>query len=221
MADFIPQSIVKFNSWQSALISILQPNLSLWKINAEDSSDLLAEQLVWKSAYAKASNRKNRTSADVRDRLDSRKKYTTKLRKFIAEWLAHNSNVPNSERTRMGLTVKSGTHTPVAVPTTSPFGIVVFQQRMQHKLCFKDSETMHLKAKPAGVQGCEIWVKIDGSPPINESELTYLAIATRTPYIVDYNGSKIGKYAYYWLRWVNKRGKFGPWSRGISAMVAG
>lgn len=221
MADFIPQSITKFNVWQGGLMAILEPNLSLWKINMADYSEVFAEQIVWKGAFAKASNRNNRTSGDVRGRLVSRRKYTKLLRKFIAQWLANNSNVPDSDRTRMGLTVKSGTHTPVAIPTTRPSGTIFFPQRMQHKLCINDSETPTLKAKPAGVQGCEIWVKVDGSVPKNSSELTYLATATRTPYIVEYDGDTVGKYVYYWLRWVNKRGKFGPWSIVISAMVAG
>jgi hypothetical protein len=64
-------------------------------------------------------------------------------------------------------------------------------------------------------------MKVDGNTPVNASELIYLATATRTPYVVDYGGADIGKYAYYWLRWVNRRGKVGPWSSAISAMVAG
>jgi len=220
MADFIPQGITKFNVWQGGLVATLEPNLTLWNIKTDDYLSLHANQILWNEAFAKASNRNNRSSADVQARLDARKKYTKVLRQFIAQWLANNPKVTASDRIRMGLTVKSGTHTPVAIPTSSPFGTVAFSSRMQHKLHFRDNETPHLKAKPKGVQGCEIWVKV-GSAPINASELTYLATATRTPYVVDYGGEDIGKYAYYWLRWVNRRGKVGPWSSAMNAMVAG
>ena len=37
------------------------------------------------------------------------------------------------------------------------------------------------RAKPDGVQGCEVWVKVDGPPPADPSELKYLATDTRTP----------------------------------------
>jgi len=221
MADFIPQGNAKFNLWQGNMTEIIELNLVLWAITAEDWLKLNALRIIWNDTFAIASNRKNRTSADVRARVDARKDYTKELRKFIGQWLSNNSKVTNSDRMRMGLTVKSGTRTPVSVPVSSPVGIIAFSSRMQHKIHFNDQATPRSKAKPAGVQGCEIWVKIDGSAPVNASELTYIAIATRTPYLIDFEGKNIGKYVYYWLRWVNKRGKYGPWSSSFNAIIPG
>ena len=70
-----------------------------------------------------------------------------------------------------------------------------------------------------GVQGCEIWVKVDGPPPADPSELKYLATDTRTPYLAEYDGSQAGKPAYYMLRWVSTRGETGPWSQTIAATI--
>lgn len=79
----------------------------------------------------------------------------------------------------------------------------------------------HSKAKPAGVHGCEIWMKLGGEAPKESTELTYVATDTRTPYTVVFTGADAGKTAWYWLRWVNNRGENGPWGCPISAMVAG
>jgi hypothetical protein len=38
-----------------------------------------------------------------------------------------------------------------------------------------------MRAKPAGVIGAEIWVKVDGPPPVDPGELEFLAVDTRGP----------------------------------------
>ena len=121
----------------------------------------------------------------------------------------------------MGLTVKTGTRTATPVPTTSPVGSIDFSVRLQHTIHFSDEASARSKAKPEGVHGCEIYMKVDGEAPKDISELTYVATDTATPYVVKFDGSKVGKMVYYWLRWVNTRGECGPWSITVSAMVVG
>src|SRR5690606_4546779 len=129
--------------------------------------------------------------------------------------------VSNSDRERMGLTVKSGGRTPFPRPTTYPVGIIDFSARMQHTIHYTDEASPRSRAKPAGVHGCEIWMKVGGSAPVEASELTYLTTDTHTPYIATFDGADAGKTVYYWLRWVNTRSEHGPWGSAISAMVAG
>jgi len=121
----------------------------------------------------------------------------------------------------MGLTVKSGTHTATAKPTTCPLATVDFSVRRQHTLNFTDEASPRSKAKPEGVHGCEIFMKVGGEAPKSASELTYIATDTSTPYVNIFGGDEAGKEIYYWLRWVNTRGECGPWSSTVSAMVVG
>ncbi len=69
--------------------------------------------------------------------------------------------------------------------------------------------------------GCEIWVKVGGTPPADASELTYVATDTATPYLAEYPGAKAGQMATYCLRWVNTRNERGPWSEPVSATIPG
>jgi len=66
-------------------------------------------------------------------------------------------------------------------------------QRLQHTIDFTDEGTPTRKAKPAGVMGAEIWVKIGPPPPVDPSELIFLAVDTRTPYTTDFDGADGGK----------------------------
>ena len=54
---------------------------------------------------------------------------------------------------------------------------------------------------------------------VDPSELTFLAVDTRTPYMREYPGTEDGKQAHYMLRWVNTRGETGPWSGTATATI--
>lgn len=221
MADYIPTSDVNFNVWQTSLLQIIEENLVNWGILQSDFDVLKAYQTIWSPTFEKASNKQNRTSADVQAKNDSRDEYETGIRSFVAQWLTNNNKVADSDRERMGLNVRTGSHTPVAVPTTIPTGNIDFSIRLQHTIHFSDEATSRSKAKPEGVHGCEIWHKIGGDAPKSNSEMIYLTTSTRTPYTTTFDGTDAGKTVYYWLRWVNTRGKQGPWSTTLSAMIVG
>jgi hypothetical protein len=219
--DFIPRSDPDFNLWQASLMTIVEPNITAWGITSDDFTALSEQQAIWTNAFAKASNKQNRTSADVQAKDDSRHEYEKDMRIFVAQWLSNNLKVSNADRERMGLTVKSNTRTPAPVPDTRPVGTVDFSVRLQHTINFSDELSPRSKAKPDGVHGCEIWMKIDGEPPKDSSELVYQATNTSSPYTLIFEGANAGKVAFYWLRWINTRGERGPWGSTISAMVAG
>lgn len=220
-SDFIPRSDGDFNLWQGTLIEYVALNLVTWGISEPDFTVLKSKQSVWEPAFAKASNKQNRTSADVLAKDEAYEDYVGAIRPFVAEWLANNSKVTDSDRARMGLTVKSGTRTPKAKPTSSPVGSIDFSVRKQHSINFHDETSSHSKAKPEGVHGCEIYMKVDGEAPKLVSEMMYLATCTASPYIATFDGTQAGKTVYYWLRWVNTRGETGPWSSVVSANVVG
>ena len=73
-----------------------------------------------------------------------------------------------------------------------------------------------------GVMGCEIWVKVAAPgdpPPTGESDLSFVALDTASPYTVEYDGADGGKTAHYMLRWVRSGDEKGPWSETISATI--
>lgn len=219
MADYMPKSDAEFTIWQSNLITIVSTSSMGWGIPAEDLTVLVQKQTAWTAAYTVASNRQNRTSADVQAKNDAGETFRKSLRSFVSQWLAYNSKVTNSDRERMGLTVKSGTRTPVPLPVSCPAGSVDFSIRLQHSIHYADESTPSRKAKPAGVHGCEIWMKIDGNTPVDASELSYLTTDTNSPHTTTFEGKYAGKVVYYMMRWVNTRGEHGPWGSTISAMV--
>lgn len=218
--NYIPDSDPEFNIWQGNLVTIVDANTTAWGIGADAVTALKALQTVWVTAFTRSSNYQSRSTADVRAKNEAREAYEKRLRGFVAEYLASNSKVTNSDRERLGITVRSEQRTPVGIPVTFPIGKIDFSVRQQHSIQIIDSGT-NGRAKPAGVQGCEIWIKNGGEEPKDDGEFTYLALDTKSPYQVTFPATDIGKKMYYRLRWINKRGQTGPWSSIISAVVGG
>jgi hypothetical protein len=221
MADYIPNTDPEFDLWQKSLMDKIRELMPTWGIDRTKTADLDSKQSNWNTAFSKASNKQNRTAAEVQAKKDALDDYKKEIRSFVAEFLANNSMVSDSDRTLMGLTVKSGTRTPAPVPATSPLGTVDFSVRLQHTLHLSDQATPQSKAKPAGMHGCEVWVKLGGEAPKDASELSYLGIATSFSYTTTYEGKQANTMAYYWLRWVNTRGERGPWSTTVSSIIVG
>ena len=190
-------------------------------IDPNKAMGLDSKQSIWNTTFSKASNKQNRTAAEVQAKKDALDDYKKEIRSFVAEFLANNSKVSDSDRTLMGLTVKSGTRTPAPVPSTSPLGTVDFAVRLQHTLHLSDQATPQSKAKPAGVHGCEVWAKLSGEAPKDASELSYQGVSTTNSYTITYEGKQANTMAYYWLRWVNTRGEYGPWSTTVSSIIVG
>ena len=138
MPDYIPQNDADMNVWQGNLVAIVEPNLTAWGISSDDFAVVKTKQSTWTTAYAKASNKQNRTAADVLAKDDASDDYKKTIRSFVVQWLANNTKVTDTDCTRMGLTVKTGTRTPTPVPTTSPVGTIHFSVHLQYSIHYCD-----------------------------------------------------------------------------------
>ncbi len=140
---------------------------------------------------------------------------------MVQQWLARNPKISDADRVRMDITVRNNTHTPVPPPESFPVGTVDFSVRLQHSISFYDQASAHSNAKPEGVTGCEVYLKVDGDAPKSVDEMHFQGTCSASPFVLKFDTSKAGKTAYYWLRWVNRKGEAGPWSNTISAMGVG
>ena len=67
--------------------------------------------------------------------------------------------------------------------------------RLSHPISFLDETAPQKKAKPKGVIGPEMWVKIGDPRPADPGELSFLALDTSSPYLAEYTGPQAGKTA--------------------------
>ncbi len=130
------------------------------------------------------------------------------------------SSLSDSALASAGLPPRDAVKTASPKPSTAPIGWVDYG-KLKHTIHFRDSATPDKKAKPDGMQGCEIWHFIGANAPASADDYDYLATDSNSPYIVFYEASDAGKKVFYQLRWLSKSGERGEWSETIEATING
>jgi len=217
-SDYIPRPDAQFDSWQINFVTYLAANLAGLGLVAGDITATTAAQTAWITNYA-AHNAAQAVAIGARANKDgSRTAFEAAIRPLVKR-LQASASVSDPERASLGITIPDPTQTAVVPPTTRPLASVDTAQRLRHSIGFLDEATPTSKAKPPGVIGAEIWVKVGGPPPVDPNELEFLALDTKTPYLAEYAGAQGNQIAHYMLRWVNSRGQKGPWSETVSATI--
>lgn len=216
--DYIPSADADFSAWLNNFITYANANLTPLGLVAADVVPLQTAATGWETAYA-ANIAAQAASQGARQEKDGARKSAEALARPLVQRLQKTGTVKDSHRESLGLNLQSTTRTAVGEPTSRPVATVDTSQRLQHTISFVDEATPRSRAKPAGVLGCEVWMKVGNVAPADPSELTYLATDTRTPYTTIFDGADAGKIAYYMLRWVNSRGERGPWSQTVAATI--
>lgn len=220
MSDYLPRTDADFSDWLHNFNTYANANLAALGLVAGDLTPIQTASTNFDASMSANDAMQSQAQGTSMTKDGNRRTTEDLVRSLVARIQSHPS-VTDAQRTSLGITVRSTSRTPVGAPTSKPIATVDTSQRLQHTISFVDESSPTSRAKPDGVQGCEIWTKIDGPPPTDPSQLTYLATDTRTPYTAEFDGSQAGKTAYYMLRWVSTRSEAGPWSQTVSATITG
>jgi hypothetical protein len=217
--DNIPPGELDFHNWVVPFAGYVSTNGPAMGLSADDVEPLTATVATWTTAFPAHTNAHTAATSAAKVKDQARAAVEAVARPLIQQ-LQASPKVTDAQRKTMQINVRSTTRTRVSVPTTTPVPSVNTSQRLRHVISYQDSGTGTQK-KPAGVAYCEIWAKVGGPAPTDASQLTYLGNATKSPQMEDYSATQAGLTVYYWLRWVNTRGEFGPWSVQVNATIPG
>ncbi|HMG75176.1 MAG TPA: hypothetical protein VK582_16875 [Pyrinomonadaceae bacterium] len=215
--DWFPSADADVSPWLDNFLDGLDANMTTLHLTAADMTPVQLAYDNWRVAYGALTNAQAAAQAAREDKDVKLDDLDTVVRPLVNRIQA-NPAATDSIRQTLGITVRSTTRTASGVPTTRPVVTVDTSQSLRHTITFVDELTPSSRAKPDGVTGCEIWVKV-GTAPTGPSDLTYLALDTRSPYVAEYDDGDAGKIAYYRLRWLSTRGESGPWSQVVSGTI--
>lgn len=219
MSDYIPDADADFRDWLDQFVTYMEAHLADLKLATTDVTPFTS----LRTQYANALTANDTAQAQARAARSTKDRIRSEAEGLVRPMVTRiqgTAGVTDAHREGLGITVRSTTRAPVTAPTTRPTATIDTTHRLQHTINFGDEGTPGSRAKPDGVLGCEIWMKVDGPPPVDPGELRYVATDTRTPYVVDFDGANGGKTAYYMLRWMSTRGEAGPWSLTVSATIS-
>lgn len=110
----------------------------------------------------------------------------------------------------------------VAPPNaTVPAAKVAANEHLRHIIEWTDAASPDNKRKPRGAVGAEIWLKLDGLPPNDEKDCTFMALDAYTPYLAEHAETNAGKIAHYMLRWRMEDGSVSQWGESASSEIKG
>jgi len=217
MSDFVPKSDAAFYAWMVNFLSFLEghdfgPEVPIGA--AEDGvTDFAAARVARESALAGA------RAATANQRAARRAAEQTY--REIARTLQAMSAVTDADRAAMGITVRDGVPSPVPLRDAAPVVKVEFAGPAEHRIVFGDGMLSPRIRKAKGATACEIWAAttaINAAPP---TDFALLEVAMKSPMIARWTSDEIGKMAHYRVRWAGSRGRKGPWSGVVSAMITG
>ena len=217
-ADYIPSSDADFDAWTRNFVDNVVANAAALGLSPAQIASLQGGQTDWGAKYPASNAAQAAMNSAVQAKNDSRSGFEELIRSY-ANIIQSSPQVTDAQRQALGITVRSTTRTVAGTPTSRPLATIDTSQRLRHTINFVDETTPNSRAKPEGVQGCEIWMKVGDPAPAGPNDVHYLALDTRTPYTVEFEAADAGKTAYYMLRWMSTRAETGPWSATVSGTI--
>lgn len=199
-------------------MSFLSANVARFGLMASDLEGLVALQGVWVARFAEAGAVATRTAPVVRARLEARWGYERALRAFAMEHLARSGRVGDGDRVSLGLRVRGVGGVRAGAPVSVPWVRVLLPEQRRLVMEFKD-EGEGRRGKPRGVWGVELRYGLLGVRPSGVEGWGRSCVATRGPFVLDFDEGERGGRVFFCLRWLNARGVGGPWGELLSAIV--
>lgn len=216
---YIPPADALYLSWLTNFATLIAANPAAYGLVAGDAASITAQDVSYSTAYAVAIDPPTRTAPTVAAKDAARAVSEAVVRPYAIN-IRNNAGISNQAKLDVGVTVPDLTPTPVPAPATAPVLMLVMAQILQHQLQFRDALTPLLKMKPMNVIGCQIYRAIGTVAAVDPSQASYFAVATKTPFLIPFDGADRGKVCTYFARWNTRSGpsgiaQVGPWSTSL------
>ncbi len=218
---FFPDSDAEFSAWGDQFNAYLQAHFAELGLSPGEVLGLNADWTSFQDAFTAHVKARAAAAAARETKVEARRKFVALMRPSVRR-IQTFGGTTDAHRGNLGITIPDPSRTPVVAPTSRPLVKVDFSKRLLHRIAFVDEKTPTRRARPRGVMGAEVWVKLSApgeSPPTGPDDLTFLLLSTRTPALAEYAGADASKTAHSMLRWLSSRAEPGPWSETASATI--
>jgi len=216
----IPKGVVSRVDFEHNTIDLCVANATDWDISTAVLTAITGQQTDFEIKNAVTSNPNTQSHAATVARDASWAVLKTSLENLYNQNLLNNSAITDEEKQALYIHDGSGGGgTPAPAPITTPVVTLVSEEISVLHVVYADSATPNKHHKPANVAFCEIWGKIDVPAPTDPTGCTEHYYISRSHEGIVFDATLRSKTFYGFARWVNKNGKFGPWSGIFSANI--
>lgn len=220
--DYVPRGNGEFNNFHKFIAASSVSNAVAWGIPIAKANAFKSASDTQANLYKAIANKKKRTSEQVAAHTTGRKGFEKKLRKFVNEYLAGNSNIPDSAKLAMGLNLRTHTkHSRPAIEGT-PVTFVVGKGGVSLMIVSRVADKEGRASIHKHSDGQEIAYSI-GRDPGNPEKADKRIFRKKAHVLLRLDYADVGKHIYVYTRWVNLRSeaKSSGWSEVAIGLVGG
>lgn len=218
--DVFPAAAEPFHIAQGKFIDAVSADPAAYGMTPAEVAALKTEQAVYETARQKHIDKDTEARAATKEYDTAHAGYLAALRPTATSIHAH-TGITEAQLTAATLKPHDRTRHHLGAPSTRPLGRIVEKGALRQEIHWADESTPHKRAKPHGYHHCELWLKIDGPAPVDETTCHQAASDSASPYLYEFEPADAGKTAYWLLRWVSPKGEKGPWGAVVSGKING
>jgi hypothetical protein len=216
----IPTSPTARFDYQRNAVETCTANASLWRMSADRLTRLAPLRADYELKYTVTNNPSTQSPAATAAREAAWSMYEEALVDLYDHDILNNDAIPADGKDALHVHyTNTGAGISAVAPTTTPVISLAAEEISVLHVVFSDSATPGSHSKPANVAFCEINYKMDASAPTIPTDCSERANFTRSHEPLVFTPAQRGKTIYAFARWVNRNGKFGPWSGLVTAIV--
>ncbi len=155
----IPRPDGDFTAWAAQYVESVKKFWSVQGLDDNDLKPLETGQAAWAAAFTKYVQAEAAYNAALEAKRHARAQFESAIRP-VSAFIQTYFKTTDADRATIGITVKDTGGTPVPQPSTSPSVSIKLGDRLKHTLRIVDADTPLKLAKPRGVRGCEVWMKL-------------------------------------------------------------
>ena len=215
----IPTSPTARYDFQRNAIEVCTTNASEWNISADRLTGITPLRSDYELKYAVTNNKSTQSPSATAAREAAWVPLEATLIDLYNHDILNNDAIPAAGKDALHIHyAAAGGATPATAPTTTPMLTLAAEEISVLHVIFADSATPASHSKPANVAFCELVYSID-APVASPTVCTERNNITRSRQSIVFTPAQRGKTVYAYGRWVNRNGKFGPWSGMVTAIV--
>jgi len=222
MKSYIPAKLADFALWIANFSVVLTAHPTDYGLTAPDAVIVDGVWDTFKAAYALSSTPATRTPVSVAATDAARASAESVIRPY-AIIISSNPTVDPALKVTIGVTVRSGTRTPVPAPNVAPLFSLKSATPMQMECEYAVAGQVG-KAKPDGSVSVEIVASVGTVAATDPAQCNGVGLYNKSPLFIAFAPSEQGKIATMFARFITRSGpagvsQAGPWSAPLTIHI--
>jgi len=207
----IPTLPSEFDTFQKTVVPIMVAKAVAYDIPTLSITNIVLSKAKWDDYVLICDTDATKGPGATANRNDYQPTYSNEIGVIIEDFLLNNDVVTAADALSFHIHLLTGPRVALPAPTSTVAATITYHEPLAQYFSFLDSVTGK-KKKPKGVSFIELRYIIAVVPPTSVNDCTESVFLNNRKSRVLFASADVGKRAYYFGRYVNKNGDFGPWS---------